>query len=109
MVGKIKDETAGVRIEVFVRLKPKIHSYFVDDNSEHKKAKSINKNIVVTISQNEYRDVLLNKKCLRHSINRIQSNGHRIGADEINKISLSCFDDKTYIQKNGCDGLAIDY
>ena len=109
VIGKIKDETAGVRIEVSVRLKPKIHSYFVDDNNEHKKAKGINKNIVVTINQNEYKDVLLNKKYLRHSINGIQSKGHRIGAYEINSISLSCFDDKTYIQKNGCDGLAIDY
>ena len=42
-------------------------------------------------------------------INRIQSKGHRIGKDEINKIQLSCFDDKIYIQNNGYDGLAFDY
>ena len=36
MVGKIKDETADVAIEEFVGLKPKIYSYLVDDNSEHK-------------------------------------------------------------------------
>ena len=62
-----------------------------------------------TISLNEYKDVLLNKKCLRHSVNRIQSKDHRIGTYEINKISLSCFDDKIYIQNNGCDGLALGY
>ena len=40
-------------------------------------------------------------------MNRIQSKDHRIGTYEINKISLSCFDDKTYIQINGYDGLAL--
>ena len=36
----------------------------------------------------------VNKKFLRHSMNSIQSKDHRIGTYEINKISLSCFDDK---------------
>ena len=36
LVGKMKDETAGVVIEKFVRLKPKMYSYLVDDNSEYK-------------------------------------------------------------------------
>ena len=58
------------------------------------------------VSHNEYKYVLLNKKYLRHSINRIQS---RTGTFEINKISLSCFDDKGYIQKNGYDGLTFGY
>ena len=39
VVGKMEDETAGVAIKEFVVLKPKIHSYLVDDNSEHKKQK----------------------------------------------------------------------
>ena len=83
-----------------------MYLYLVDDNSEHKIAKGINKNVVARISHNEYKDVLLNKKCLRHSINRIQGKDHRIGTYEMNKISLSCFNDKIYIQNNGCDGLA---
>ena len=86
-----------------------MYSNLVDDNSEHKKAKSVNKNVAATISHNEYKDVLLNKKCLRHSMNRIQSKDHRIGTYEINKISLSYFDDKIYIQNNECDGLAFGY
>ena len=60
----------------------------VDNNSEHKKAKDVNKNVVATISHNGYKDVLLNKKRLRHSINRIQSKGHRVGIYEINQISF---------------------
>ena len=54
-------------------------------------------------------DVLLNYKCMRHSINRIQSKDHWIQTYEINKISLSYFDDKIYIQNNGYGGLALGY
>ena len=83
--------------------------YLLDDNREHKKAKAVNKNVVETISHNEYKDVILNKKRFGHSMNRVQSKDHRTGTYEINKISLSCFDDKIYIQNNGCDGLALSY
>ena len=86
-----------------------MYSYLVYDNSEYKKARGVNRNVVVTISHNKYKDVLLNQKCLRHSINRIQSKDHKIVTYEINKISLSCFDDKIYIQNNGYDGLALIY
>ena len=69
----------------------------------------VNINIVATISCKEYKDVLLNKKCLRHFMNRIQSKDHKIGTYEISKISLSCVDDKICIENNGCDGLALGY
>ena len=56
LVGdKMKDETAGVAIEEFVELNPKMYSHLVDDNSGHKKAKGVNKNVVATISHNEYK------------------------------------------------------
>ena len=69
----------------------------------------MNKNVVAIISQNEYKDVLFNRKCLRHSMSRIQSKDQGIGTYEINKISLSCFDDRIYIQNNGYDALALGY
>ena len=42
-------------------------------------------------------------------MNRIQIKDHKTGTYEINKISLSCFDDKIQIQNNGCDRLALGY
>ena len=39
-------------------------------------------------------------------MNRIQSKDQRIGNYEINKMSLSCFDDKINIENNKSDGLA---
>ena len=68
VVGKMKNETGGVTIKEFVGLQPKMYSFLVDDNSKHKKAKGVIMN----------KDVLLNKKCLRHSMERIQGKGRRI-------------------------------
>ena len=81
----------------------------VNVENEYKKAKGMNRNVVATISHNEYKNVSLNRKCLRHSVNRMQSKDHKIGTYQINKISLSCFDDKVHVQNNGCDGLALVY
>ena len=50
VVGKMKDKTGGVASVEFFGLKPKIYSLLVDDNSEHKKTKGMNKDVVATIS-----------------------------------------------------------
>ena len=50
-----------------------MHSFMMDSNSEDKKAKDVNKNVVVTISHNEQKDILSSQKCLKHLISRIQS------------------------------------
>ena len=53
VVGKMKNETAGVAIEALVGLKPKMYSYLVNDNSTYEKAKCAHRKIVATISHNE--------------------------------------------------------
>ena len=65
----MKDETAGVAIREFVGLKSKMYSFLVNDNGEHKNSKGENQ---CWICDNKYKDILLNNKCLRHSMNRIQ-------------------------------------
>ena len=72
VIRKLKDETGGVAIEEFIGLKPQIYSLLVD-NSEHKKAKGVNKNVVSTINHTEYKDFSLNNNCIRHSMNSIQN------------------------------------
>ena len=39
----------------------------------------------------------------------IRSSDHQIGSYEINKISLSCFDDKRYLHENGIDSYAYGH
>ena len=67
---KMKNKIRDASIQEFVRLKQKLYSFLVD-NKERKKAKGTKRNIVTTISHNEYKNVLLNNKRTRHSINRI--------------------------------------
>ena len=70
----------------------------------------MNRNIAATICDKEYKGVLLNSnKCLRHSVNSIESADHRIGTHKINKIFFSCFDGKIHIQNNEYDGLTNGY
>ena len=69
---KKKDEAGSIAIEEIVLLKPKMYS-FLADNSQHKKGNKVNRNDVATISHNEYKDVLLNNKCIRNSINKTQN------------------------------------
>ena len=85
VVGKMKNETGSVAIKEFPGLKPKIYSFLVDNSSEDKKEKGVNKNFAEKITHNEQKDILLNNKCLKHSMNRIQSKDHRIGTYETNK------------------------
>ena len=87
VVGKMNDEMGDIAIEEFVGLNPKMYSILGRDSS--KKAKGVNKNVVAKINYNEYKVILLNKTCFRHSMNRIQSKNHRIELMESTK--LICF------------------
>ena len=42
----------------------------------------------------KFKDVLFNVKINTHKMKIIQSKKHKLGIEEIDKISLSCFDDK---------------
>ena len=39
---------------------------------------------------NEFKNILFNKKIMRHKMKRIQAKKHKLSTYEINKISLSC-------------------
>ena len=67
------------------------------DGKEHNTAKGVS----IAIESDKYKDVLFNKKIIRHKMKRIQSKKHKLGTYEIEKISLSCFDDKIYVLDDG--------
>ena len=54
----------------------------------------------------KFKDLLFNEKNIRHKMKRIQSKKHKLGTYEIDKISLSCFDDKRYMLDDGVYTLA---
>ena len=101
VIGKFKDEAAGIPIVEFVGLKSKMYSYIKNDKKGGKTAKGIKKNVIKNyIKHEDYKNVLLNNKQLHHNMKTIRSQKHQLGSYEINKISLSCFDDKRYIHEN---------
>ena len=72
------------------------------DGKESNTAKGVN----IATEFNEVRDTLFNKKVFRHKIKRIQGKKHKIGTYEINKMSLSCFDDKRFLLDDGIHTVA---
>ena len=54
----------------------------------------------------EFKDVLFDKRVVRHCMKRILAKRNKIGTYDICKISLSCFDDKRFVLDDGVNSLA---
>ena len=102
VIGKMKDEYGGAIIIEFIGLKSKMYSVKKINGSESSTTKGVN----IATEFNEFKDVLFNKKVIRHKMKRIQAKKHKIGTYEIDKISLSCFDDERYVLDDGVNTLA---
>ena len=110
VLGKFKDEASGVPIIEFVGLRSKMYSYMKDNDKDVKTAKGIKRNIITkNIKHEDYKEVLFNNKQMHHTIKTIRSNNHQLGSFELNKISLSCFDDKRFIHQNGITSYAYGH
>ena len=75
-----------------------------NDDKECNTAKGVN----VATEFNEFKDVLFNKKIMKHKMRRIQSKKHEIGIHEIKK-KLSVFDDKRPVSNDGIHTWAYFY
>ena len=99
----MENELSGSKvINEFVGLGRKMYSLSSYDSY---KAKRIN----LKPRQQEYFDILFGKKVVRHKMNRIQSVLHNVGTYGLNKISLSCFDDKRCVLADGINTLAYGH
>ena len=106
VIGKFKDEASGEPIIEFVGLKSKMYSYKTETKN-NKTAKGIKKNVIKSeIDHSNYLDCLQNNEIMHHKIESIRSEYHQISSHEINKVSLSCYDDKRYILDDGITSLA---
>ena len=84
VIGKMKDVSEGKIIGEFVGLKSKMHSIKNNDGKETNKAKGVS----VATEFKKFKNILFNKKIMRHKMRRIQAKNHKIGTYEINEISL---------------------
>ena len=62
--------------------------------------------VSITTEFKKFKDVLFNKQIITHKMKRNQSKKHKLETYEIDKISLSCFDDKRYVLDDGIYTLA---
>ena len=110
VIGKFKDEASGTPIIEFIGLRSKMYSYLKDNEKTERTAKGIKKNkISEVLTREEYKDTLFKNKQLHHSMKTIRSKNHELGSYEINKISLSCFDDKGYLLEDGINSYAYGH
>ena len=101
----MKDEYGGKSIVKSAGLKSK--TYTIPDESNNYKITSRGHNGFIEFQ--EFYDTLFKKKILRHAMKRIGSKNHNLGTYQTNKRSLSCFDDKRYILKNGINTLGYGH
>ena len=110
IIGKFKDEAAGVPITEFIGLQSKMYSYVKENQTGGKTAKGIKKNVIKNdVKHEDYKKTLLENKQMYHKMKTIRSQNHQLGSYEINKVSLSCFDDKRYIHDNGISSYAYGH
>ena len=113
VIGKFKDEAAGNPIVSFAGLKSKMYSYETEIRScspydpavkikNNKTAKEVKKNVIRRdLDHSDYLDVLFSGSIKMHKMRTIRSDHHVVSSYQINKTSLSCFDDKRYILDDG--------
>ena len=115
VIGKFKDEANGKIITEFVGLRPKLYSYIVDGEEEdHKRAKGIKKNVISNkISHENYRKALFgtSKSELIQNVNFniIKSKNHIMYSEKVDKIGLSCMDNKRYVCDDNIHTYAIGH
>ena len=98
----MKDEFKGIPINKCIGLKSKINCIVSNDYTEVNTEKRVN----ISTEFNEYEDFLLNEKKSDTKWKEFKVKKHKIGTYDVNKISLSCFDDKRYILNDEITTLA---
>ena len=110
VLGLIKDKLGGGIITEFVALRPKAHSCKTEDNVVLKKAKRTKKCIInKMLSFNDYKNCLFDNGKVLRSQQRFKRENHSVYMENINKIALSCNDDKRFVATDGIESYPYGY
>ena len=108
VIRKFKDEVCGKQITHCIGLRPKLHSFKVEDSSETRKAKGVKKIVMKNaLSCEDYKKCLFSEKEVMKDMNIISSRNHDIYSMTVNKLALSANDDKRLICENKINTKAI--
>ena len=98
VIGLMKDELGGDIITEFVALRPKAYSYRTNNFIEMKKAKGTKKCVVNKMLRfGDYKKCLFDNGKVLKSQQRFKRENHEVYTENINKIALSCDDDKRIV------------
>ena len=100
--GKFKDEMGGKPITEFVGLRSKMYSIKTQEGTEKKTAKGVLKAVKEKdITHENYKQCLFNEQQMKHKQTRIIQEEHKLYTATQNKTSLSPFNDKKWITREG--------
>ena len=98
VIGLMKDELGGDIITEFVALRPKAYSYITNGFIEMKKVKGTKKCVVNKMLRfDDYKKCLFDNGKVLKSQQRFKGENHEVYTENMNKIALSCDDDKRIV------------
>jgi hypothetical protein len=110
VIGKMKPEYVNNVIEEFIGLRSKMYSIKLEGGNESKKAKGVKKYVVKKVLKHEnYNQILTSGEKMYSTMNVIRSYKHQLYTVEMNKVSLSAYDDKRYILNDGISSYAYGH
>ena len=110
VIGKMKMEYPNNAIVEFIGLRSKMYSIKLNDSKEDKKAKGVKKYVIKKNLKHEmYSSILESGRNIHCKMMMIRSMKHQLYTIEQNKVSLSAYDDKRYIQNDGISSFAYGH
>ena len=124
VIGKFKDEAKGRIITEFIGLRPKLYSYILEGDKEelkklklkqeNKKGKGIKATVIKNkLTHENYQNALFGKEkselIQNVRFNIIKSKDHVMNSVSVDKIGLSCMDNKRYVWRDNITTYAIGH
>ena len=106
----MKPEYVNDIITEFIGLRSKMYSLQFQDGKECKKAKGIVHSVIKNdLKHDMYKNTLETGGKMYSRMTVIRSTKHQLYTMEMNKVSLSAYDDKRWIRRNGISSYAYGH
>ena len=104
VLGKMKDELAGVPGEDFVGLRPKMYSILTWGGVQKNTAKGVGRKVIQNeLRHDTYRQVLNGGGKIMGQYHCIRGVKHTISTRHISKVALCAYEDKRFVLQDGID------
>ena len=101
-IGVFKPEHVNFNINEFIGLRSKMYSLLLENGSEKKTAKGVVRSIMSKeLKHRTYKNILESNGKMYSNMKVIRSSKHQLYTMEINKVSLSAYDDKRWSRDDG--------